>query len=170
MDTLKLKRQIRDWFNKNTHELEALQEVAKVIGFSRKDIIMHKYDELDIVNGGIVYGGTVCGGYRHCTKRTYDERQPDCQKCEADAHKGLQQAETLCMEKKKPEPLKFLPLPNHGDHMTVKEFYQCCMRVDSMEGECYYANEHQITNKTVDVDLFVNIVDHPFSHVVWFNK
>ena len=36
MDILKLKRQIRDWFNKNVNDEQTLNEVGKVIGFRKQ--------------------------------------------------------------------------------------------------------------------------------------
>ena len=36
MDKLKLKRRIRDWFNKNVDDEETLMKVAKVIGYGKE--------------------------------------------------------------------------------------------------------------------------------------
>lgn len=121
---------------------------------------------------GIIYGGTTCGGYKSCVGKTYMAHEVECQECAADAQKGLQQAETLTMEKKGPEPLKFLPIPDYGNHMTTKEFYKACMvgGICSSDGVGYYATKDQISNKEVDPDLFTSMLDHPFTHVVWFNK
>ena len=38
-DVLKFKRQIRDYFNKNIHDLIALTMVADTIGYKRKEVV-----------------------------------------------------------------------------------------------------------------------------------
>ena len=85
----------------------------------------------------------------------------------------MHKAITLTLEKKdKREPLKFMPLPDYGDHMTVIEFEKGCYTTayTDSDGVGYYATKEQLTNITVRPSDFIYAVEHPYTHVMWFNK
>lgn len=52
MDKLKLKRQIRDWFNKYTNDEETLKQVAKVIGYNRRINHANLYSSVPVFGHG----------------------------------------------------------------------------------------------------------------------
>lgn len=122
----------------------------------------------------IIYGGTTCGGFRGCKGRTYTTTEADCLECAEEAQKGMLQAMNLTMDKKdKREPLKFMPLPtNQGTHMSTVSFERGCYMKDFIDdnGVAYYATRDQLTNIVVKPSDFTYVVEHPYTHVMWFDK
>lgn len=51
-DTLKLKRQIRDWYNKHVTDKQTIKEVGKVIGFNREVDHNAIYSSVSILGSG----------------------------------------------------------------------------------------------------------------------
>ena len=69
--------------------------------------------------------------------------------------------------------IRFEPLPNYGDHMTMKDFIKCCKSGGFIDydGHGVYATETQRTNSLIfPSDVTSGKVDKEFTHVVWFNK
>lgn len=130
---------------------------------------MSKYANMDKA----VYNGTTCGGFRGCKGRTYDDTDTDCQECAQDAQRCMAQAMSLTIDKKdKRAGIKFEALPDYGDHMTVTDFLKGCysLMLTDTDGIACYATKDQITSIQVRPSDFVCVVDHPYTHVVWFNK
>jgi hypothetical protein len=69
--------------------------------------------------------------------------------------------------------MSWRPIPDYGDHMTWKEFYDCCKSrffID-YDGFARPASETHMGDKTIYPSTVLNgwVIDKP-THVVWFNK
>lgn len=64
-------------------------------------------------------------------------------------------------------------IPSYGEHMTVREFEECCRNglFVNDDGVGYYAGIMSMTRIPVDCRSFYNgIYERRYTHVVWFNK
>lgn len=121
-------------------------------------------------SGKIRLSRRVCGGQKHCENRLYNSEMADCKACAEEAFRAIEEATPLTMEVARPKTLKFEDIPDYGDHMAVAEFGKFCHAgtIKDIDGMGYYANESKMTNIPVYPSLFTCVVDHPYTHVVWF--
>jgi len=110
-------------------------------------------EDVDVSELARKFGG---GGHRQASGATFDQLPLE-----------------FIRQIKKMQPIKYSPIPDYGDKMTINDFKEnvdCGLFVDN-DGHGYYATEDQITNLVVlPSDYFKNLIDERFSHVVWFNK
>lgn len=71
------------------------------------------------------------------------------------------------------DELKMEPYPEYGDSMTIEDFIRdvesTCLT--NYDGSGCYATDKEMTNITVrPSDVWYGILDHQWSHIVWFNK
>lgn len=65
------------------------------------------------------------------------------------------------------------PLDKIGDHMTMKEFVECCEcgGFIDYDGYGYYATEKEMTDKVIiPSEVMKGEHDNSYSHVVWYNR
>jgi len=64
-------------------------------------------------------------------------------------------------------------IPDYSDHMLLDEFIKAVKEgcfID-WDGSGYYATENEMSDKpAIPSGIAKGIVDHTFTHVVWFNK
>lgn len=67
--------------------------------------------------------------------------------------------------------IKLDEIPEYGEKMTSKEFFQCVKDgiFNDYDGHGRYATKNKMTNIYVYPSDIVNI-DIRWSHVIWFNK
>lgn len=69
--------------------------------------------------------------------------------------------------------IKYEPIPDYGDLMTMEDFVESCKDFSFLDedGTGYYATATQKSNKPINPsDVMGETYDKSFSHVVWFNK
>jgi hypothetical protein len=71
------------------------------------------------------------------------------------------------------EATKLEPLPDYGDLFAIAEFRECCEHnsITEDDGTGYYATATHMTNLEASPAWIARgVIDHRWSHVMWFNK
>jgi hypothetical protein len=68
---------------------------------------------------------------------------------------------------------RFDPIPSCGDHMTLQKFIRACANGELVDddGHGHYAFTTTMSDTVVHPsDIVCGLIDHSYTHVVWFNQ